>query len=262
MHCSAYLSSYSLARVVYRPASSPRECDSRTPPHPAVHPLARQCRPRRSHPPLSGDQARQQRRRRWQNRGHAQVHAACARRVVPRGGRGGEVRRSRGRNHGSGASCPPLVGDYVRLTTRIPQMSDFREQLFPYLPAERFSTFSCGHVVPAEHVSTYAVSKGPTGVPFNFTFERRKDEKLVRPALRFSLHTGSCSHDTARRARPGHCQHRHHRAEGRRRLRAVVRLPPPRAGALGEERDDQAPQHEEAGAPPFPSCHFCQDVPG
>ncbi|GAA6048272.1 hypothetical protein JCM3770_006514 [Rhodotorula araucariae] len=58
-------------------------------------------------------------------------------------------------------------------------MSDFREQLFPYLPGKRFSTFSCGHVVPAEHVSTYAVSKGPTGVLFNFTFERRKDEKLL-----------------------------------------------------------------------------------
>ncbi|TNY22679.1 helicase C-terminal domain-containing protein [Rhodotorula diobovata] len=58
-------------------------------------------------------------------------------------------------------------------------MSDFREQLFPFVPQERFSTFSCGHVVPKENVLTYAVTKGPTGVPFNFTFERRKDEKLL-----------------------------------------------------------------------------------
>ncbi|GAA6027355.1 hypothetical protein JCM8097_002622 [Rhodosporidiobolus ruineniae] len=58
-------------------------------------------------------------------------------------------------------------------------MSDFREQLFPYLPPERFSTFSCGHVVPADHISTYAVGKGPTGIKFEFTFERRKDEKLL-----------------------------------------------------------------------------------
>ncbi|GAA5901538.1 hypothetical protein JCM6882_006307 [Rhodosporidiobolus microsporus] len=58
-------------------------------------------------------------------------------------------------------------------------MSDFREQLFPYLSPERFSTFSCGHVVPAEHVSTYAVSKGPSGMKFEFTFDRRKDEKLL-----------------------------------------------------------------------------------
>lgn len=62
-------------------------------------------------------------------------------------------------------------------------MSDFREQLFPYLPKERFSTFSCGHVVPADHVSTYAVSKGPTGVTFSFTYERRGDEKLASPPL-------------------------------------------------------------------------------
>ncbi|GAA6010780.1 hypothetical protein JCM11491_002942 [Sporobolomyces phaffii] len=58
-------------------------------------------------------------------------------------------------------------------------MSDFREQLFPYLPPDRFSTFSCGHVVPQDHVSTFAVSKGPTGVQFEFTFDRRKDEKLL-----------------------------------------------------------------------------------
>jgi len=59
-------------------------------------------------------------------------------------------------------------------------MSDFREQLFPYLPTDRFSTFSCGHVVPQDHVATFAVSTGPTGVKFEFTYDRRKDEKLVR----------------------------------------------------------------------------------
>ncbi|GAA5960705.1 hypothetical protein JCM3765_007297 [Sporobolomyces pararoseus] len=58
-------------------------------------------------------------------------------------------------------------------------MSDFKEQLFPYLPPERFSTFSCGHVVPQDHVATFAVAKGPTGVQFEFTYDRRKDEKLL-----------------------------------------------------------------------------------
>lgn len=58
-------------------------------------------------------------------------------------------------------------------------MSDFREQLFPFVPAERFSTFSCGHVVPQDHVATFAVSRGPSGVSFEFKFDRRKDEKLV-----------------------------------------------------------------------------------
>ncbi|ORY92941.1 helicase C-terminal domain-domain-containing protein [Leucosporidium creatinivorum] len=58
-------------------------------------------------------------------------------------------------------------------------MSDFRTELFPYVPEERFSTFSCGHVVPADHVATFAVSKGPTGVKLEFKFDRRKDEKLL-----------------------------------------------------------------------------------
>lgn len=63
------------------------------------------------------------------------------------------------------------------------QMSDFKEQLFPYLPPDRFSTFSCGHVVPQDHVATFAVAKGPTGVQFEFTYDRRKDEKLVRASI-------------------------------------------------------------------------------
>lgn len=58
-------------------------------------------------------------------------------------------------------------------------MSDFREQLFPYLSEERFSSFSCGHVVPDENVATFAVPKGPGGRRFEFTYEARKDEKLV-----------------------------------------------------------------------------------
>lgn len=66
-------------------------------------------------------------------------------------------------------------------------MSDFRTQLFPYVPEERFSTFSCGHVVPADHVATFAVGKGPTGVKLEFKFERRKDEKLVSSLSLFSF---------------------------------------------------------------------------
>ncbi|SCV71178.1 BQ2448_2766 [Microbotryum intermedium] len=58
-------------------------------------------------------------------------------------------------------------------------MSDFRDQLFPYLPIERFSTFSCGHVVPPDHIASFAVSKGPSGGSLEFKFDRRKDEKLL-----------------------------------------------------------------------------------
>lgn len=58
-------------------------------------------------------------------------------------------------------------------------MSDFREQMFPYLPSDRFSTFSCGHVVAREQVLTCVVPKGPTGMAFSFTYSSRKDERLV-----------------------------------------------------------------------------------
>ncbi|GAA5981637.1 hypothetical protein JCM10908_004547 [Rhodotorula pacifica] len=51
--------------------------------------------------------------------------------------------------------------------------------MFPYLPPDRFSTFSCGHVVPSEQVLTCAVGKGPSGMPLSFTYSTRKDEKLV-----------------------------------------------------------------------------------
>lgn len=58
-------------------------------------------------------------------------------------------------------------------------MSDFKEQLFPSVDPKRFSTFSCGHVVPPDHIATFAVSRGPSGVEFQFKYDRRKDEKLV-----------------------------------------------------------------------------------
>ncbi|KAK4697690.1 chromosome transmission fidelity protein 1, partial [Phenoliferia sp. Uapishka_3] len=58
-------------------------------------------------------------------------------------------------------------------------MSDFKSQLFPYLPDDRYSTFSCGHIVPPEQIVTFAVGKGPTSRELLFTFETRKDEKLV-----------------------------------------------------------------------------------
>lgn len=58
-------------------------------------------------------------------------------------------------------------------------MDDFHNQLFPYLASDRFSTFSCGHVVPPEQVLTCVVSKGPSGVPFSFTYQTRKEAKLV-----------------------------------------------------------------------------------
>ena len=46
-------------------------------------------------------------------------------------------------------------------------------QLFPDLPASRLDVFSCGHVIPPENLTALCMSKGPTGVGFDFTHNSR-----------------------------------------------------------------------------------------
>lgn len=58
-------------------------------------------------------------------------------------------------------------------------MSDYRDYLFSYLPADRLRTFSFGHVVPPENLFAQSVSTGPSGVELDFTFEKRKSEKML-----------------------------------------------------------------------------------
>ncbi|GBB97934.1 hypothetical protein RclHR1_00310062 [Rhizophagus clarus] len=56
---------------------------------------------------------------------------------------------------------------------------DLIEQLFPYLPSQKLSKFSCGHVIPPENLLTLTLSEGPMGGTLEFTFERRGDTKLI-----------------------------------------------------------------------------------
>lgn len=58
-------------------------------------------------------------------------------------------------------------------------MNDYTNHLFPYLPLERISTLSCEHVIPKENLVAWPMVKGPTGVEFEFTFEKRKDETMI-----------------------------------------------------------------------------------
>ncbi len=44
---------------------------------------------------------------------------------------------------------------------------------------ERVVTFSCGHVVPPSHILPLCVSKGPSGLPFNFTYAHRSSHHQV-----------------------------------------------------------------------------------
>jgi len=58
--------------------------------------------------------------------------------------------------------------------------SDFRSQLLPYLPEDRLSFFSCGHVMPAKNLKTLVVSRGPTGNALLFKHKQQKDPAVVR----------------------------------------------------------------------------------
>jgi chromosome transmission fidelity protein 1 len=58
-------------------------------------------------------------------------------------------------------------------------MSDYSDYLFSYLDKNRLSTFSFGHVIPTSNLLAQAVVKGPSGVEFDFTFEKRGSEEIM-----------------------------------------------------------------------------------
>ncbi|KAH0542102.1 hypothetical protein FGG08_003482 [Glutinoglossum americanum] len=64
-----------------------------------------------------------------------------------------------------------------RLTAE--QMSDYTNYLFAYVPPDRIRTLSCGHVIPAQNLLAWPVSRGPTGVNFEFTFEKRNSDVMI-----------------------------------------------------------------------------------
>ena len=58
-------------------------------------------------------------------------------------------------------------------------MSDVIAQLFPWLPSERLTTFSCGHIVPRSHVQTLCVTKGPAGSLLEFKYAQQTDQRML-----------------------------------------------------------------------------------
>lgn len=67
--------------------------------------------------------------------------------------------------------------------TGVPQMSDIVNQLFANLPAERLTTFSCGHIIPEKNLRSLVLKKGPRGGELTFKFQQRGDDALVRVSL-------------------------------------------------------------------------------
>ncbi|KAF5739144.1 hypothetical protein HS088_TW12G00344 [Tripterygium wilfordii] len=52
-------------------------------------------------------------------------------------------------------------------------IEETRERLFPWLPLSELHFFSCNHIVPPENIMPVAVSYGPTGRSFDFSYNSR-----------------------------------------------------------------------------------------
>lgn len=52
-------------------------------------------------------------------------------------------------------------------------------ELFTYLPLNRLSTFSCGHIIPASNVQTLLLTKGPSGLDLEFKFAQQSNRQVV-----------------------------------------------------------------------------------
>lgn len=58
-------------------------------------------------------------------------------------------------------------------------IEETRERLFPWLPSDQLHFFSCGHIVPPESVLSLAVSRGPSGRSFDFSYGLRSSSTMV-----------------------------------------------------------------------------------
>lgn len=58
-------------------------------------------------------------------------------------------------------------------------MDDYVRQLFAYVDPARLRTFSCGHIIPKENLIALPVPKGPGGIDFDFTFDKRNSPAMI-----------------------------------------------------------------------------------
>lgn len=61
-------------------------------------------------------------------------------------------------------------------------ISEFKDQLFNFNGdnSDRIMHFSCGHVVPPDHILPLIVCSGPTGKQFDFSYQERTSIKMVQ----------------------------------------------------------------------------------
>ncbi|MCJ1388968.1 ATP-dependent DNA helicase chl1 [Xylographa bjoerkii] len=58
-------------------------------------------------------------------------------------------------------------------------MEDYTHHLLPHLSHERIKTLCCGHVIPVENLLALPIAKGPSGLDFDFTFEKRTTPGMI-----------------------------------------------------------------------------------
>lgn len=56
-------------------------------------------------------------------------------------------------------------------------ISEFKDQLFNN--SNRIIHFSCGHVVPSDHILPLILCSGPTGKQLDFSYQERSSTKMV-----------------------------------------------------------------------------------
>lgn len=58
-------------------------------------------------------------------------------------------------------------------------IEETRERLFPWLPPEQLRFFSCNHIVACESVLPVTLSRGPSGLCFDFSYSSRNSSKMI-----------------------------------------------------------------------------------
>ncbi|XP_012073350.1 ATP-dependent DNA helicase DDX11 isoform X1 [Jatropha curcas] len=58
-------------------------------------------------------------------------------------------------------------------------IEETRERLFPWLPLNQLHFFSCSHIVPPESILPIAVSRGPSGQSFDFSYSSRSSLNII-----------------------------------------------------------------------------------
>lgn len=73
----------------------------------------------------------------------------------------------------------PHIDPLFEYSLNIPQMDDYVRHLFAYVDPARLKTFSCGHIIPKENLIALSVAKGPGGIDFDFTYEKRNSPAMI-----------------------------------------------------------------------------------